>query len=193
MLSDHEHAYWQEALISSYQEISASPSIATPCSDKPESTVYGSRILITQRVLDASRMLRVIPRLPSQNAMWLQFAYSPIMARDLYDQLATHLHINRRTQKKSTHAAHKALVLAALLHERLFLQPTGLLDAIPWQVLRSITDSNANTVTEWRKSRWYSEWLKLRREINNLDRDSIDMLVQLRRSIRDAQEGPCQH
>lgn len=193
MLSEHEHAYWQEALISSYQEIAASPSIATPCSDKPTGTVYGSRILITQRVLESSRMLRVIPRLPLQNAMWLQFAYSPSMPRDLYDELANHFHISHRTQKKSAHAAHKALVLAALLHERLFLQPNGLIDAIPWQVLKTITNTNANTATEWRKSRWYNEWLKLRRCINKLDAESIDMLLQLRRSIRDAQEGPCQH
>lgn len=193
MLSEHEHAYWQEALISSYQEISASPSIATPCSDKPSGTVYGSRILITQRVLESSRMLRAIPRLPSQNAMWLQFAYSPDMHRDLYDQLANHFHVCHRSQKKGTHSAHKALVLAALLHERMFLQPAGQPDAIPWQVLKTITNANANTATEWRKSRWYSEWLKLRRCINNLDRDSIDMLKQLRRSIRDAQEAQCQH
>lgn len=193
MLSAQEYAYWQEQLISSYQGLAATPSIATSCSDKPHSTVYGSRCLIVQSQLDAARMVRHIPRLPLQNAIWLQFAYSPAMHTDLYDQLAVMLHLKYRRQKTSVHAAHKGFVLAALLHKRLSVQPACSEMEVSWQILRNISNSNAKTIAEWRKTRSYDEWRRMFRTVEELDIESIEMLLKLRRSIRNAREGLCQH
>lgn len=190
MLTEQEHIYWQEKLLTSYLALSDSPSIAQPVDDTPLVTVYGSRCLLRQWQLDAARMLRHIPRLPLQNASWLRFAYSPTpspadRAAVADWLLAKHPRAHNRDQLQQ-------MILLALIHHRLDIQPGGDPRQIHWHLLARVSGHPNMTLADWHHCRAYERWRKLLGQLNQLDRESVSLLLQIRRAIRD-KEQPCLH
>ncbi|MFM5576877.1 hypothetical protein ACET8O_20180 [Aeromonas veronii] len=187
-MREHEIAYWQEQ-IATAMEVTA----LLPKSDGIElgQSVPGSRVLITQQLLDASRMLRYIPRLPVQNANWLHFAYGAEFDQLAHQSLTTYL-FELESSDLQLHDRSRAILYqlagTALLHERLARQPGPSTIAITPGSLALMCGSLNPTPESWRKSRWAPRWRSLLERANVLDRHSIEELVQLRALIRQYQE-----
>lgn len=187
-MREHEIAFWQEQ-IAAAMEVTA----LLPKSDGVElgQSVPGSRVLITQQLLDASRMLRYIPRLPVQNANWLQFAYGLEFDQFAHQSLTTYL-FELESSDLQLHENSRAilyqLAATALLHERQARQPGPSTVEITPGYLSALCGSSKPTADSWRKSRWAPRWRSLLERANVLDRHSIEELVQLRALIRRYQE-----
>lgn len=189
-MSEHEIAYWRAALQTAFQ-VAFGPAERT--GDTVGVSIPGSRILITQAQLEASRMLRYLPRLPVQNAHWLQFAYQldyqPETHRNLgqalYDQLAADQQLHTTTRQTFYQLCLAALTQARLTRQAVDVDGPPQLNSTALATLVGLANPSP---TSWSRSRWAPRWRLLLAHIEQLDRCAIVELVELRRLIRRCQE-----
>lgn len=188
-MRDQEIAFWRLEIQRAYQ--TAVAPTTRDCNNEGGPSVPGSRVLITQAQLDASRMLRFIPRLPVQNANWLHFAYATEYQQSFHDVLAMWLFVTDSEHMQLHESTKKTLLdlcSAALTHRRNELQ--GIQDADQFSsaaLARRVGLANPSPAS-WSKSRWAPRWRRLLERLDNIDRHSIEQLVELRKLIRHCQE-----
>jgi len=177
-MREHELGYWQDQLMAAM----AMTSLLEQDRDAPAGqSVPGSRVLVNQELLNASRMLRHIPRLPAQNANWLHFAYGVTPDERLHQALTIHvfgLEVATSTPKQSKQA---------VLYGRLIRQSSAEASLITPSYLAEQVGTTLSP-DAWRKSRWAVRWRSLMEHINALDRLSIEELTRLNKLLRQYQE-----
>lgn len=187
-MREHELSYWQDQLMAAM----TMTSLLEQDRDQPAGiSSPGSRVLINQELLNASRMLRHIPRLPAQNANWLQFAYGVGADETLHQALTIYvfgLEVAAATPKPSKRPHLYNLASVAVLYGRLIRQSSADASLItPSYLAEQVGGVNISPET-WRKSRWAARWRSLMEHINVLDHLSIEELTRLNKLLRQYQE-----
>lgn len=186
-MREHELGYWQDQLMAAM----TMTSLLEQDRESPAGqSVPGSRVLVSQELLNASRMLRHIPRLPAQNANWLHFAYGVAPDERLHQALTIHifgLEVATSTPKQSKQHQLYTLTSIAVLYGRLIRQSSAEASLITPSYLAEQVGTTLSP-DAWRKSRWAVRWRSLMEHINALDRLSIEELTRLNKLLRQYQE-----
>lgn len=187
-MREHEFTYWQDQLLAAMtmtgtlEQDREAPVVRSP---------PGPRVLISQQMLAASRMLRYIPRLPAQLANWLQYGYGVAPDLTLHHALTLHLfglEVASATPKPSKRDALFRLTEAAVLYARLARQSSAAANQITPAYLAELVECPHLDTDAWRRSRWAVRWRSLTDHINRLDRLAVEELVTLNKLIRQTQE-----